>query len=271
MLWSDFYDGYWDWSDSTRRTRISSLEDIGPGSEIAEVVYDINDPKVKAQLVRKAMKLGAKFTPEDLMELEGEISDELCSQVALHCGFDPTYPFLDENNMSWEDFYDNYSGWDDATLERRIKKLTEFGSAEEIVDVVQCMPSVKLEKLVYERAVAAGITFTEDEKLAMRNWGDILRDAMNEFPSDEEIDQFARNVRTLCGEEEPAPQRAPRRSGGRGLLIWGAIIGILSGIHKHSKAKQALDSCNSRPPHYGYRYGRWYYGNGHRRGCEKKR
>ena len=26
--------------------------------------------------------------------------------------------------------------------------------------------------------------------------------------------------------------------------------------------------CKNCPPHYGYRYGRWYYGHGHIEGCE---
>ena len=26
--------------------------------------------------------------------------------------------------------------------------------------------------------------------------------------------------------------------------------------------------CQNCPPHYGYRYGRWYYGHDHTRGCE---
>ena len=26
--------------------------------------------------------------------------------------------------------------------------------------------------------------------------------------------------------------------------------------------------CANCPPHYGYRYGRWYYGHGHQHGCE---
>lgn len=44
MQWCDFYDAFWDWSDSTRRTRISSLEDIGSGDEIVEAVLEIEDP-----------------------------------------------------------------------------------------------------------------------------------------------------------------------------------------------------------------------------------
>ena len=27
--------------------------------------------------------------------------------------------------------------------------------------------------------------------------------------------------------------------------------------------------CKNCPPHYGYRYGRWYYGHGHNYGCER--
>ena len=28
--------------------------------------------------------------------------------------------------------------------------------------------------------------------------------------------------------------------------------------------------CENCPPHYGYRYGRWYYGHGHQHGCERE-
>ena len=28
--------------------------------------------------------------------------------------------------------------------------------------------------------------------------------------------------------------------------------------------------CDNCPPHYGYRYGRWYYGHGHQHGCERE-
>jgi len=28
------------------------------------------------------------------------------------------------------------------------------------------------------------------------------------------------------------------------------------------------DHCKKDGPHYGYRYGRWYYGHGHRYGCQ---
>lgn len=40
----------------------------------------------------------------------------------------------------------------------------------------------------------------------------------------------------------------------------------------HSKSKKHNGKCDGDcancPPHYGYRYGRWYYGHSHSEGCE---
>lgn len=179
MLWSEFYDGFWDWSDSTRRTRISSLEDIGSGDELVEAVLEIEDEKVKAQLIRKAMKLGVKLTAEDFANLDGELSDDLYEQLGQYSGYDHNDPYFDEDNMDWDDFYCNYSDWNDELLLRRIKKLRSFGPSEEVADAVQCMPNAEAEDLLYKKAVAAGVRFTDDEMLAMGNLVDVLKRAIN--------------------------------------------------------------------------------------------
>ena len=36
MQWCDFYDAFWDWSDTTPRAQISSLKDIGSGNEVVK-------------------------------------------------------------------------------------------------------------------------------------------------------------------------------------------------------------------------------------------
>ena len=82
MQWCDFYDAFWDWSDSTRRTRISSLENIGPGDEVVEAVLEMEEPKLKAQLIRKAIKLGVKFSSDNVMNLDGELPDDLYATLA---------------------------------------------------------------------------------------------------------------------------------------------------------------------------------------------
>ena len=37
---------------------------------------------------------------------------------------------------------------------------------------------------------------------------------------------------------------------------------------KRNAAAACTGNCASCPPHYGYRYGRWYYGHDHVHGCE---
>ena len=151
MQWCDFYDAFWDWSDSTRRTRISSLEDIGSGDEVVEAVLEIEDPKVKAQLIRKAMKLGVEFSSDDFMNLDGELSDELYEELGKYTGFDHNDPYFDEDDMSWDDFECCYSDWSEELLARRIGKLNDFGDPESVSETIMCMPNSKLEDALYEK------------------------------------------------------------------------------------------------------------------------
>ena len=234
MLWTDFYDSHWDWADSTKRTKISSLEDIGSGEEIVEVVYEINDPKIKAQMIRKAMKLGAKFTSDDLLALEGELPAELCEQLAQYCGFDSSYPFIDENDLSWDDFYCYYADWDETTLARRIEKLHEFGESGEVMDAIQSMPSDKLENRLYEKAIAAGVKFTEEEKLSMRDFGQIILDAVNAALPTEESDPLDKKMQLLREELQPVSKRT------KGFGAW------LSNLFK--KKTEAKTKTLDRPP-----------------------
>ena len=54
-----------------------------------------------------------------------------------------------------------------------------------------------------------------------------------------------------------------------GALIAAAAASGNSGNHKKKKHKGRCNGdCANCPPHYGYRYGRWYYGHGHMHGCQ---
>ena len=37
----------------------------------------------------------------------------------------------------------------------------------------------------------------------------------------------------------------------------------------HGDSGKCNGDCDNCPAHYGYRYGRWYYGHGHQHGCER--
>ena len=305
MLWSDFYDGFWDWSDSTRRTRISSLEDIGSGEEVVEVVLEIEDPKVKAQLIRKAMKFGVEFTSDDFMNLDGELSDELYAQLGQYAGFDHNDPYFDEENMTWDDFECYYSDWNEELLARRIGKLNDFGDPESVCDAIMCMPNSKLEDALYDRAIKKGVKFNREQ---LENMGHIelqLKNALDNFITDEQIDQVSRDVAVLNARlDEEYPTLTPeeqRKENVKGVLkffgviaavifgIFGVFLSVIFGLtkkyggssHRHSswgsfgrhstkkKGRHCDGDCANCPAHYGYRYGRWYYGHGHQWGCER--
>ena len=242
MKWCDFYDNYYDWADSTRKTRISTLEDMGPGDEIVEVVRDIEDPKVRTQLLNKAMKLGAVFSQEDFADLDGELPPELYEKLGKYAGFDPNDPYFDEDNMTWDDFYGAYSDWDIRVLTRRLAKLKDFGPADEVCEVIGNMPTDTLENLLYRKAGQAGVSFTREHLMEMGRWNDVLHDITTHELSDENIDQFVENVRTAVEEaeqlvenEEKDRRRAKRAK--RSYMGFAAVVGVLSGIYKSRKKK----------------------------------
>ena len=41
------------------------------------------------------------------------------------------------------------------------------------------------------------------------------------------------------------------------------------GARRRKHSHKCDGNCANCPAHYGYRYGRWYYGHGHQHGCER--
>lgn len=247
MLWADFYDYMWNWADSTIKTRISALETIGTGDEIVDAMYFIDSEKIRAQLLRKAMKLGAVFSAENFGELTEIFSGDLCVQLAQYTSFDLDYPYFDENNLSWEDFYEYYSELDDEKLIRCVEKLNKFGSSNEVSEAIQSMPSLKLTELLYQKAVSAGVKFTQDELESLGKWEPTYDTAQSTHHTNHSGSGF-----------------------GAGLFAFlGGLINGLSTGSSDGHAHRCNGDCASCPAHYGYRYGRWYYGHGHTSGCER--
>jgi hypothetical protein len=66
MTWDDFYDKYCDWSESTVKTRISSLENIGNGEDVIDVVLNLSYEKVTDIIM--AASLEAIKAAEELID-----------------------------------------------------------------------------------------------------------------------------------------------------------------------------------------------------------
>lgn len=65
--------------------------------------------------------------------------------------------------------------------------------------------------------------------------------------------------------EFPPPKRRREPKLGFWTLLGAALLGA-PGDDGHGG--RCTGDCAHCPPHFGYRYGRWYYGHGHVYGCE---
>lgn len=263
MLWSEFYDRYIDWSESTINSKISGLEDVGPGSEVIEVLYELSSEKVKDKLVRKAMRMKSSFSHDDFMELEGEISETVFKELAAYTGFDADNPCFDEDNLMWDDFYCYHGDWSETDLLRRIGKLKNFGPADEVANTVLLMPNDTCKSALCKKAINYGVKFTEEHL-----W-DMNVDSKGNDNTDEHTKIIEDAVDTLYGvndssKEYEEPQRYPRKLG-----FFGGLLIFAGAFAKSRRERRNRGSCNDKPPHYGYRYGRWYYGRGHRHDCQE--
>lgn len=260
MMWEDFYDNYTEWSEATIRSRIYALEDMGSGDEVVDVALDLPTERLKAQLIRKAIRQGVRFTHDDFVYLDGELPDEVYRELAAHAGFDASNPDFDEDNLSWGDFYTEAYRWSEEDTLRRISKLREFGPSDEVCEAIGEMPNRKCADALWQRAVAAGGRFTIDELEEMGKVQVIYR-----IPDADDAQERA------CGEPErtgPAKQRE-KGLGFLGTLFFAMLGSWLGRGKKKHDAGRCDGDCAHCPPHYGYRYGRWYYGHGHQHGCQR--
>ena len=170
MTWDEYNDKVWDWSISTAVNRLSSLENLGDSTEVAELIshFGLNDKKAADRLLKRALADGLQFNvdgiselidacnPElfkkaldvsakkfkkaDLEELYGLIDDEMLLEIAnkynipLPSDFEDVHEITSEKvntPIAWKEFYDEYCFWDDEYCKKRALMLTDFGKCEE--------------------------------------------------------------------------------------------------------------------------------------------
>ena len=81
------------------------------------------------------------------------------------------------------------------------------------------------------------------------------------------IDDIVRIIENACVEP---PKTKPQKLGFGGHLLAMAIaLGKTANTNSNKRHQGRCNGdCANCPPHYGYRYGRRYYGKGHVRGCQ---
>ena len=190
--------------------------------------------------------------------------------------------------MTWETYYDKFYDWSTSTQISRMSSLTSFGASSEVAEVAQEFMDEKVASRFIKKAVAAGVQFTPEEIYDLSGCCDtatmnlLLESAKCRFTQeqledldgtvDEEIlNKVARRNRvTLYDYEEEddfvVAEEQPPKVGFFTALALGLGLTGKSKPHKHNG--KCNGNCANCPAHYGYRYGRWYYGHHHTHGCE---
>lgn len=206
MRWSDYYEKINDWSVSTAVKKISSLEDMGAPDEIVDALNIIafEDEKGATRLLNRALQHGVKFsgenlteivdlcaeesfkkalyqsadvfTAQDLEDLYGCADDELIIDLAKRYKISAPADIADEYEeelcpdastpISWNRFYNAFYDWKPEYAKARLQALMDFGSDDEVLEVVQELfwnDGYEASRFI-TRALDAGVRF-QDENL----------------------------------------------------------------------------------------------------------
>ena len=190
--------------------------------------------------------------------------------------------------MTWEDYFEGFYGWSPGTQKSYTYRLSNFGPADEVWEIAQ-------ELSFNDNAFAAGVRFTPDQVLEMVGTVEesvlsriaeqtdvpFNREQLEEIYlmiSDNSFQKISQRTYIDVFDDVKALQRqislrrsaAPRK---KKVGLLSALFALLAGASAASHIQKKHDGhcdgdCANCPPHYGYRYGRWYYGKGHQYGCE---
>ena len=198
--------------------------------------------------------------------------------------------------MDWDTYYEKFYDWATSTQIRKMSSLTSFGASSEVTEVAQEYMDEAAASRLIKKAVAYGVQFTPEEIYDLsgccnQEAMNVLLDAAKCHFSQEQLEDLwgtvddevlervaARNRVKLFddGSEDDAldsaiydelTPAAPKIGFFTKLFAGSGIAGALSSSHSEHPG-HCTGECAYCPPHYGYRYGRWYYGHGHQHGCE---
>lgn len=204
MIWGDYYEKINDWSVSTAVSKISSLEDMGAPDEIVDALNIIafEDEKGATRLLDRALQHGVKFsgenlaeivglcaedsfkkalyqsadafTAQDLEDLYGCVDDELIIDLAKRYKISAPADIADEYEeelcpdagtpISWNRFYDAFYDWKPEYAKARLQAVTDFGSDDEVLEVVQELfwnDEYEASRFI-TRALDAGVRFRDE-------------------------------------------------------------------------------------------------------------
>ena len=207
---------------------------------------------------------------------------------------------------TWDEYYEKFYEWAESTRIKNLTYLENLGDPEEVTEILlELKDNPNASTRLLRKAIEEKVKFTGenildlffwefDKELLMKvlwNSADILTaedieglyltvdDAVllqlcekGNIPVPEDLreDVFWELEEEFIEDEEIIEYPKQKKIGffGHAFAIL-AAIGSVSSSNKNNRHSGRCDGdCANCPPHYGYRYGRWYYGKGHVHGCQ---
>lgn len=259
MKWSEYYERFDGWQASTQYSRLASITDFGPegspSAEICESIQRVEDSRTAASILQRAMAAGVRFTAQEITDIVdyGDIEDNDLLYKLIQTNTD------DYNGEQLDILFSILPDEEPvfALIDKICSKPTHF-TEEDIITLLPIMPDdASINKLV----ASTDARFSEE--------------GLNELCDYEVDESLIKKISKRSGipyadpyesEEEVAPEAQGMEHAG----LFGALLAgsALFGGSKAKSTGKCTGDCAHCPPHYGYRYGRWYYGHGHIEGCE---
>ena len=199
--------------------------------------------------------------------------------------------------MAWDDYYGGFYDWSPSTQKNYTYRLSDYGSAGEVWEAAQelAFQDEAFATKFLEKALAAGVRFTPDQvlemmgtveesvlsKIAERTDVPFDREQLEEIYmmiDDASFQRISRRAKINVFDDEPAAYEQPEQvqyilPKKKKVGLFTALAAFAAGSPLAGQVRKKHDGhcdgdCANCPPHYGYRYGRWYYGKGHQYGCE---
>ena len=84
LSWEEFYDNFYDWSESTQKKYASCLTNFGSSQEVFEIIleYAFSDKHFASRFARKACDAGVRFQPDEILECIGTLDQDVIEYLA---------------------------------------------------------------------------------------------------------------------------------------------------------------------------------------------
>lgn len=215
------------------------------------------------------------YTADELSEIECYLNDEDFLQLEKRSKV---------KYATWELYYERHFDWSDDDKVEKAKELESFGDQEELYEVAISFMDSKLCTQFLMQAVKKGVRFSPEnimelvydvDELFVGQFVDYNNapytseqlEELSFFLDESKIKKLAKKSGIKCITENFA-----QSSKGLGILSFLGVLGAIADDSNTGKKKdkgRCDGDCANCPPHYGYRYGRWYYGHDHTEGCTR--